>query len=75
MIKSIVNHQFDEIVKQTMTRKNLALRKALIEQKEEIFKECYEQSIQNLKSKSVSLTKFTNFTTMCRGTEEMKKKM
>lgn len=38
-MEAIVNHQFDEVVKQCMTRKSVALRKALAENKHDLIKD------------------------------------
>lgn len=38
LMQAIVNHKFDEIVKQCMTRKNLALRKAILDNKKDLIK-------------------------------------
>ena len=36
MIQAIVNHKFDNVVKQCMSRKNIALRKALVENRDDL---------------------------------------
>ena len=38
-MKAIVNHQFDEVVKQCVTRKSVALRKALADNRNELIED------------------------------------
>jgi hypothetical protein len=66
--KPIVNHKFDEIIKQCMSRKNQVIRKAIYDKNDLIVRESFHQSIKNLKDKSVSISKFSQFSTACRGT-------
>lgn len=71
MVQAIVNHQFDEVVKQCMTRKNLGLRKALIDHRDDIFKNEFQKTVSSLPNRSTSLKGFTNvnYGFTCKGTE------
>jgi hypothetical protein len=51
-----------------MSRKNQVIRKAIYDKNDLIVRESFHQSIKNLKDKSVSISKFSQFSTACKGT-------
>ena len=60
-----------------MSRNNIALRKALMDNREDLVKEEFRKTVTSLTQKSTSLNRFgsTSIGLTCKGTEEMRKKM
>jgi len=60
-----------------MSRNNIALRKALVDNREDLVKEEFRKTVTSLPQRSTSMTRFgsTSFGLTCKGTEEMRKKM
>lgn len=57
-IEAIVNHKFDEVVKQCMTRKSVGVRKALMDHREDIVKEEFMRTVSSLPNRSASASRF-----------------
>lgn len=47
--KPIINHRFDDIIKQCMSRKNQIIRKAIYDKNDLVVRETFNQSVKNLK--------------------------
>ena len=75
-IKPLIHSNFDEVVKQCISRKNNIIKKIDKSKQNEIIVDTFQRTLTQLKSQSVSNPmKFSRFSTPCRGTEEMKKRM
>ena len=60
-----------------MSRKNQVVRKALANNKNDIVKDTFQNTVENLKLSSEMQIprKFNNFSVTCKGTEDFKKKL
>ncbi len=75
IVKPIVHPKFDDIIKQCMSRKNQVIRKAIGDKRADFVKDTYQNTVESLKNKSLSISKFSNVGLTCKGTEEFKKKL
>lgn len=75
IVKPIVHPKFDEIIKQCMSRKNQVIRRAIGQKKNDFVKSSYTNTVEALKNKSLSISKFSNISLTCKGTEQFKKKL
>lgn len=69
-VEAIVNHKFDEVVKQCMTRKSTVLRKAMNDNRRDLIKDEFRKTISSMPRQSASLTRFTSTSVgyTCKGT-------
>ena len=77
-MKAIVNHKFDEIVKECVGRRNVGLRKAMVDQRDDILKEEFRRTVSSLPQRAASVSAIQPSLisdSQCIGTTEMKKKM
>jgi len=51
------------------------IRKAIGDKRNEVVKDSYFTTVETLKNKSLSISKFSNVALTCKGTEEFKKKL
>ncbi len=51
------------------------IRKAIGEKRADFVKDTYQNTVESLKNKSLSISKFSNVGLTCKGTEEFKKKL
>ena len=71
-VKALVHHNFDEVIKQCVSRKNQALKRSSKEKQDEIVVESFQRTVQSMKNKSIASTsslRLSRFTTPCKGTE------
>ena len=70
-VEAIVNHQFDNVVKECMTRKSVALRKALVENRGDLLKDEFRKTLSSMPQRSSSTGRFTStsFGYTCKGTD------
>ncbi len=68
IVKPIVHPKFDDIIKQCMSRKNQVIRKAIGEKRTDFVKDTYQNTVESLKNKSLSISKFSNVGLTCKGT-------
>ncbi len=61
-----------------MSRKNFSLKKALIENRNDLLKEEFKKTLTSMPKQSASLTRIGSSTSVgftCKGTEEMRKRL
>ena len=65
-----MNHQFDSVVQQCMTRKSVVLRKAMADNRKDLIKDEFRKTLSSLPAKSASMTRFASPSVgyTCKGT-------
>lgn len=71
-VKPLVHHNFDEVVRQCISRKNQSIRRTPKDRRDDMIVEDFQKTVQSLKdnlfSNSQESLKFSRFSSQCKGT-------